>query len=98
MALKVKWTKRASEKFDDINGYLEDQFGTSSAKSFTRKVFDLLDIMTHYPDLGQIEHEQYAIRGIRIVKQITLFYRVKGEEIILLQFFDNRQNPSTKLK
>lgn len=31
-----------------------------------------------------------------MVKEINLFYKVAGNNIILLDFFDNRQNPKKK--
>jgi plasmid stabilization system protein ParE len=98
MALKIKWTKRSADKFDELLSYLEVEFGSKTTTRFARKVFDLLEIVAKYPELGQIEHQQKQIRGIKIIKHITLFYRIKSQDIILLQFFDNRQNPKSKPK
>jgi len=40
-----------------------------------------------------MEHPEREIRGFVIVKQLTLFYKIKQDKIILLNFYDNRQNP-----
>ena len=65
-------------------------------KNFVKKVYDFLDVLSEFPEIGSIENNEKGIRGFTIVKQINIFYRIKGETIILLDFFDNRQNPKMK--
>ena len=96
MALEIYWTKRAEEKFDKLLQYLIEEWGESVAKAFTKKVYDFLDILSEFPEIGTIEHKEKRIRGFTIVKQVSLFYIIRGNRIILLSFFDNRQ--STKKK
>lgn len=66
------------------------------AKSFSKKVFEFLDILSEFPEIGTIENETKGIRGFNIIKQVNLFYRISDNKIILLNFFDNRQNPKKK--
>jgi hypothetical protein len=40
--------------------------------------------------------KEKGIRGFTIVKQITVFYKVDQDKIILLNFFDNRLNPQKR--
>lgn len=87
MALKIYWTKRAYHKFDDIILYLTTNWGESTTSIFVKKVYDFFDILTVFPDIGTIENESKNIRGFVIVKQITLFYKVSGNKIIILNFF-----------
>ena len=96
MALEINWTTRAGKKFDQILDYLVKEWGENTAKSFTRKVYDILDILTEFPEIGTIENKEKGIRGFTIIKQVNLFYRIKGNKIILLNFFDNRQHPLKK--
>ncbi len=96
MALEIYWSKRAVKKFDHIQGYLFKEWGESVAKAFTKKVYDFLDILSEFPEIGSIENKEKEIRGFTIVKQVSLFYRIKENRIILLTFFDNRQNPKKK--
>jgi plasmid stabilization system protein ParE len=60
-------------------------------KSFIRKVYDLIDTLAEYPEIGAIENKEKGIRGFTVVKQINIFYKVSGNKIIILDFFDNRQ-------
>ncbi len=93
MALKISWTKRADKKFDQIQRYLIEEWGENVAKAFTKKVYDILDTLSDFPEIGSLENKGKGIRGFTIVKQVNLFYRIKVDKIILLTFFDNRQNP-----
>ena len=96
MALEVYWAKRADRKFDQIINFLIKEWGENVARAFVKKVYDFLDILSEFPEIGTIENTEKGIRGFTVVKQVDLFYRIKGNKIILLTFFDNRQNPKKK--
>ena len=96
MALEIKWSKKADQKFDKILEYLILNWGENVTKNFVKKVYDFLDILAEYPEIGSVENEKKGIRGFTIVKQVNIFYRIKDQNIILLDFFDNRQDPRKK--
>jgi len=96
MALEIYWTKRADKKFDRILEYLQIEWGENVAKAFTKKVYEFLDILSEFPEIGTIENKEKGIRGFTIIKQVNLFYRISGDKIILLNFFDNRQHPEKR--
>lgn len=96
MALKIYWSKKAEIKFDKILVYLVDNWGDNVTSNFVKKVFNFLDILKEFPEIGTLELEEKNIRGFIIVKQITIFYTIKNDKIILLDFFDNRSNPNKK--
>jgi len=93
MALALFWTKRADQKFDKIITYVQEEWGDSVASSFVKRVYEFLDILVEFPEIGKIENKKRNIRGFVILKQITLFYRVSTKGIIILNLFDNRQSP-----
>ena len=96
MALKIQWSKKASKRFDEIINYLEKEFGDEVSSKFIQKVYEFLDLLEKFPELGSLEYKALNIRGFVIVKQTTIFYQVKNDEIIVLNFFDNRQNPKNR--
>ena len=96
MALEVLWSKRADKKFDKILEYLMLELGERITKSFVNKVYEFLDILAEFPEIGTLENKEKGIRGFTIVEQINLFYKIDDSKIILLNFFDNRQNPKKK--
>jgi len=96
MALNIYWSKKADEKFDQVLKYLVDEWGENVSRAFVRKVNDFLDIFSEFPEIGTVENAERNIRGFVIVKLLTVFYKIKKEKIIVLNFFDNRQNPKRK--
>ena len=96
MALEIKWSKRADKKFDKILEFLLNKWGVRVTKIFVKQVYDFLDILSEYPEIGSIENKEKGIRGFTIIKQVNIFYMIRGKTIILLDFFDNRQHPKKK--
>ncbi|MBI5731282.1 MAG: type II toxin-antitoxin system RelE/ParE family toxin [Ignavibacteriales bacterium] len=96
MAIEIYWSKRADKKFDKILEYLLVEWGERITGMFVKKVYDFLDILSEFPEIGTIENKEKEIRGFTIVKQINIFYKVSGYKIIILDFFDNRQDPEKK--
>ncbi|MEA3449168.1 MAG: type II toxin-antitoxin system RelE/ParE family toxin [Bacteroidota bacterium] len=96
MALEIEWSNKADKKFDKILDYLLDNWGENATKVFVKKGYDFLDILVEFPQIGSIEHYEKGIRGFTILKQINVFYKLRGNKIILLDFFDNRKDPAKK--
>ena len=96
MALEVVWTKSADKKFDKILDYLSKEWGDAVTRSFVKKVYDFLDILSEFPEIGTIEYKDKGIRGFVIIKQVSIFYTIRKNKIIILNFFDNRQSPKRK--
>ena len=90
MALKIFWTSNANRKFDHILAYLTSEFGEKSTQNFVRKTYQVLFLLANYPNLGTIENTNSDVRGVLIVKQIRLFYKIRNNKLILLNFYDNR--------
>jgi plasmid stabilization system protein ParE len=93
MALRISWSKKAGIRFDEIVQYLESGYGFRVANDFVTNIYHTLDILSILPELGSIENKYLNIRGLVVVQQITLFYQVRQDRIILLNFYDNRQKP-----
>ena len=96
MALEIYWSKRAEKQLDEILDYLRKEWGETTTGNFVRKVYNFLDLLSEYPNLGTVENKDKQIRGFPIVKQVNLFYKIEKGRIILLSFFDNRQNPQKR--
>ncbi|MBK7762600.1 MAG: type II toxin-antitoxin system RelE/ParE family toxin [Bacteroidetes bacterium] len=96
MALIIFWSKQADQKFDSILDYLQNEFGEKVATNFLISVHNFLNLLAKFPELGTEENSELCIRGFVIAKQVTLFYQIKSDTIILLNFYDNRQDPKRK--
>jgi len=83
MALEIYWSKPAAKRFDSILAYLENECGKHSVTLFVKKVYDFIDILAEFPEIGTIENKVFNIRGFVIVKQLTLFYQIRDNKIII---------------
>ena len=96
MALNIRWTTKADIKLDQLIIYLETEWGASVVKAFMRKLYDFLEILSEFPEIGSMQYPEKGIRGFALTKQVTIFYKIDSNHIILLDIFDNRSDPKKK--
>ena len=84
------------KKLDKIIEYLLTEWDEQVTATFVKKVYNFIDTLSDFPNLGTIENKEKAIRAFTIVKQINIFYHVEKKQILILNFFDNRQSPKKK--
>ncbi len=95
--MRILWTKKSQTRFQAINSHISDEFGEQSSIKFKNRVFDFLEILQRFPELGTLEVAEKNIRGFQISKQTRIFYRINQDHISLLTFFDSRQDPKKRL-
>lgn len=96
MAKTIVWNRRASNKFNTIIQYLQSEWGENVTRSFVNKTYQIIELLALHPEMGTFENPEKQIRGFLITKHNTMFYRVDDTRILILNFFDNRQNPKKK--
>jgi len=97
--VKILWTKRAQKSFDQIIEFLQEEWSLNSAIKFVQKTNSFIETLKEQPKIGRPEKVKKDLRSFVLSRQTTVFYRIKGNEvIILLKFFDTRQNPVKRMK
>jgi len=96
MARKIRLTKRASSRLNEILIHIESNFGSVVAKRFLKRTYSFFDILIDFPHIGTLEDRKKGIHGFVVEKPITIFYRYNNREIVILNFFDNRMNPKKR--
>ncbi|RLD88698.1 MAG: hypothetical protein DRJ29_17060 [Bacteroidetes bacterium] len=96
MALDIRWTTKADIELDHLIIYLESEWGESVVKAFMKKLYDFLEILSEFPEIGSMQYPEKKIRGFSLTKQVSIFYKIDGNQIILLDLFDNRSDPKRK--
>lgn len=94
--MQVFVTPRAAKDFDSIVDYIEQKWGTRTAKELVLKVDQIHRLLKDYPLLGQVENND--IRGFQLSRQTRILYRIRDNKIIILSFFDVRQDPMKKFE
>ncbi|MFZ6010540.1 MAG: type II toxin-antitoxin system RelE/ParE family toxin [Bacteroidota bacterium] len=93
--MEVFVTSRAEKNFDSIVNYIRQSFGENTAKQFIEKADDTFTLLKSYPLMGRIESGD--IRGFQLSPQTRILYRIREQKLIILAFFDVRQEPGKKL-
>lgn len=81
MALDIRWSTRADIKLDHLIIYLESEWGESVVKAFMKKLYDFLEILSEFPEIGSLQYPEKQIWGFSLTKQISLFYRIDGNQV-----------------
>jgi len=92
--MEVFVTSRAEQHFDKIIEYLKYKWGEKTAKEFIDKVDEIFSLLKNYPSIGQVETKY--IRGFQLTPHTRILYRIRDNKIIILSFFDSRQDPKKK--
>lgn len=90
--LDIIWSNLAIDDVSENIYYLEREWTEKEVEHFVDKMNEVLEILAK----GNIKFkptEYKNIFQIPIVKQITLFYEINGNSVILLRFWNNYQNP-----
>ena len=98
MVRKIRLTKKADKRFDEILEHLNNEFGRTTATKFLERTYLFFDLLVEHPQIGRIEDKNRGIYGFVLEKPVTVFYRFNNKEVVILNFFDNRTNPKKKGK
>lgn len=93
--MQVFVTPRAERSFDSIVYYIKQKWGEKTAKEFIQKVDEIFILLKDFPLMGQVENND--IRGFQLSPHTRILYRIRDNKIIILSFFDVRQDPKKKL-
>lgn len=99
MACEIIWLPLAKQTIENNLTYLKDNWTQKEVNRFVAKVEYFIHFISENPIAFAVSHKRKNIRSVLIVKQIRLYYKYypRKNSIVLLSFFDTRQNP-TKLK
>jgi plasmid stabilization system protein ParE len=93
MALDVFYTPKAKETFVLVYNFISDKFSVKIANQFLNKAEKTIQLIAHQPLIYKSSAIDEQVRVAIFTKNTSLFYQVKDNAVILLFFFDNRQEP-----
>lgn len=89
----IIWSPTAKFTYYEILEYLDENWTIKEVEAFIERTEEVLSHICDNPLLYPYSTENDTHKCV-MVKQISLFYRVKTNVIELLVFWDNRQNPA----
>jgi len=97
MEYRIIWLPKAEERFDKIIAYLKKNWSDNEVKNFVNNSNLVINQIRSNPELFKKSRKK-GIREALITKHNLLLYRVVNDQIQILAFFDNRQNPNKKYR
>jgi plasmid stabilization system protein ParE len=93
MARKIVFTDDGIDTLQSTASFIESKWNSKQAEKFLEKVYKTLFLASENPYMFKAFSLSDNIRVGLISKQTSFFYRVEENEIVILFFFDNRQEP-----
>ncbi len=94
--MTIVWTNTAEKNIEKISDYILEKFTKKEVDDFLDKVDKIIANVLEFPNIGHFYNDT-IYRHILISKQTYLFYKIEDENIILITFFNNSQNPDKLL-
>ena len=91
--MQIIWSKNAQITFDTIVVYLENSFGNNVAKKFIAKADSSIQTIASFPNLYKAISLKQNVRKATISKVCSFYYEINDNTIVILYFWDNRQEP-----
>ncbi|MDR1897597.1 MAG: type II toxin-antitoxin system RelE/ParE family toxin [Prevotellaceae bacterium] len=93
MAYIIEWTLHAQSELDTVYNYLENNWNSREIIRFSQLLEKKLSLIIKLPFIYPVYERNKAVRRCVISKQISLYYQIIINRIIVLSLFDNRQAP-----
>jgi plasmid stabilization system protein ParE len=93
---KILWTDFALKELEKTIEYLEENWTEKELKNLAENIEEKLALISQNPNLFQTSDYKKEIRRVVILTYNTLYYRVTNEQIEIISFFSNRQNPGKR--
>lgn len=91
--MQIIWSINAQITFDTIVVYLENSFGNNVTKKFIAKTDSSIQAIASFPDLYKAISLKQNVRKATISKVCSFYYEINDNTIVILYFWDNRQEP-----
>jgi plasmid stabilization system protein ParE len=93
MAYTVIVKKRFTKKVTVLLKYLEKEWGKKTAVAFENKLHKRILQLAGQPYMGKPSEVFTQVRSVLITKHNRMYYRIQGDCIEIINFYDTRRNP-----
>lgn len=90
---ELVFTKKANETFDLIQQQILVRWGEKSLKKFDKRIYEVLMLLAETPFIYKEEPRYPNVRKATVHKNCSLYYKVSEYQVVLMFFWDNRQQP-----
>lgn len=91
---RIIWQQEAQTQRKDIFRYWNKRNGNNTySKKLNTEIKRILNLVKNTPLMGMEVEQRKAIRRVLVLTNYSIFYTFDKENIYILSFWDNRQNP-----
>ena len=90
---KIIWTDHALDELRQTISYLEQNFSDREIERLANQIESTLALIATQPAIFPESQRRVGVRRVVILRFNSLYYRVNGQQIEILSFFSNRQDP-----
>jgi plasmid stabilization system protein ParE len=80
MVKTIVWNRRASNSFNSVINYLQQEWGDKVTRNFVIRTYEIIELLAINWEMGTVELPEKQIRAFVITKHNTLFYRVEEKD------------------
>ncbi|MCF8430043.1 MAG: type II toxin-antitoxin system RelE/ParE family toxin [Bacteroidia bacterium] len=89
----IFWTDFALKELENTIEYIEQNWSEKELKNLAEKLEETLNLISKNPDIFQVSEFKKDVRRVVVLKFNTIYYRLNNNQIEILSFFSNRQDP-----
>ena len=93
---KILWTDFALKELEKTIEYLEENWTQKELHNLAIKIEETLGFISENPNLFQVSDIKKDVRRVVILNHNTLYYRIQSDQVEIISFFSNRQNPKKR--
>jgi plasmid stabilization system protein ParE len=98
--MKVVWQEAAKVGRRQVAAYIRKEFGTKRVKRFRQEIDETVSLLMRSPNIGQIDplyaDRPQTYRSIIVNGLNKIVYRVDGDIIYIVDFWDTRREPKNQ--
>lgn len=92
----IFWTDFALKELENTIKYIEQNWSEKELKNLAEKLEETLNLISKNPDIFQVSEFKKDVRRVVVLKFNTIYYRLNNNQIEILSFFSNRQDPDKR--
>ncbi|WP_339890106.1 type II toxin-antitoxin system RelE/ParE family toxin [uncultured Flavobacterium sp.] len=93
---RILWTDNSLKELEEIITFLEENWTDKELQKLASSIEKTLNLISQNPYLFQSSDFKPEIRRAVILSLNSMYYRVLVNDIEILSFFFNKQNPEKK--
>lgn len=93
MNYDVIFTPEAEDTYESVVFQLSERWSNKFVLEFENHLEEVLEILERSPFMYPVFEETMQIRRVILHKNCSLLYKVTGNKVLVVCFWDNRQSP-----